>query len=147
MSEHRYITPVDLLASLFFDNDSRAQTIFKLREHFPLYYGCPSKLASMPAVEKGLALSNDSKMILAWAAIEAGRLEDYWLDTEHLLLGIMRARPCAAASYLERTGLTLKTMRKSIQENRSSRPDYGPVSRWWPMKVRFAKLTLGTWTP
>src|SRR6266852_5149791 len=123
MSERPHITPVDLLASLLFDDDSRAQTIFRLREHFPLYCGCPPKLASMPTVERGLALNDDSKKILTWAAVETTYLVDYWIDTEHVLLGIMHVRLCAAASYLERTGLTLDAARKSIRDNRNSRPD------------------------
>ena len=67
MSERPYITSVDLLACLLFDNDSRVQTIFRLREHFPLYNGCPPKFAKMPEPQTGPALTDDSKMILATA--------------------------------------------------------------------------------
>src|SRR5579864_3467603 len=77
ISERSQITSVDLLACLLFDDDSRAQTIFKLRNYFPLYNGCPSKFASMPKPPKGPLLTDDSKMILAWAAMEAAYLEDY----------------------------------------------------------------------
>src|SRR5204863_2043055 len=101
ISERPYITSVDLLACLLFDNDSRVQTIFKLREHFPLYNGCPPKFAKMPEPQTGPALTDDSKMILAWADMEATYLVDYWIDTEHLLLGIMHVQPSVAASYSE----------------------------------------------
>jgi hypothetical protein len=33
-----------------------------------------------------------------------------------------------------RTGLTLTGARKSIKQNRHSRPVYGPVSLWWRIK-------------
>jgi hypothetical protein len=37
-------------------------------------------------------------------------------------------------------GLTLKAARKTIQENKSSCRDYGPVPRWWSIKARLLKL-------
>jgi ATP-dependent Clp protease ATP-binding subunit ClpA len=101
----------------------------------------------MPKVQRGPELTDDSKKILTLAAMEATYLVDYWIDTEHVLLGIMHVRQCAAASYLERTGLTLDAVRKSIRNKRHSRPDYGAASRWWLIKTRLAKLTLQTWAP
>jgi len=101
----------------------------------------------MPEPQTGPALTDDSKMILAWADMEATYLVDYWIDTEHLLLGIMHVQPSVAASYLARAGLTLDAVRKSIRNNRASRPNYGRASRWWLIKTRLAKLTLQTWAP
>jgi len=42
------ITSVDLLASLLWENNSRAQTLFNLRDYFPLYCGCPRKVTTLP---------------------------------------------------------------------------------------------------
>ncbi len=48
---------------------------------------------------------------------------DYWIDTEHLLLGILRVPACRAARYLAMTGLTLAAARKTIEDNKPSRPE------------------------
>jgi ATP-dependent Clp protease ATP-binding subunit ClpA len=110
------------------DDDSRGNTIFRLREHFPLYRGDPHKFASPKDVPNPtLALDNACKRILARTAMEAGTLNDYWIDTEHLLLGILAEPACDAAEYLSRAGLTLKTACRMVMENKPSRPDYGPV--------------------
>src|SRR5262249_30395351 len=69
-----------------------------------------------------------TKQILAWTATEATiHLRDYWIDTDHLLLGIIRARTCTASSYLKMIGLTLRGARKTIRDNKHSRPNYGPA--------------------
>jgi ATP-dependent Clp protease ATP-binding subunit ClpA len=136
VSERPEITTVDLLCGLLYGSDSRAHVIFPLREHFPLYNGCPCKFAKMPENPLPRQLTEESKQVLAWAGVEANELRDYWLDTEHLLLGVLRVRQCDAAIYLMRTGLTLKTARKTIRQNKLSRPSYGPVSRWWWIKNR-----------
>jgi ATP-dependent Clp protease ATP-binding subunit ClpA len=130
-SEAPEITSVDLLASLLWEDNSRAQTLFNLRDYFPLYKGCPRKVEAISKGPEGPPLSRDSKQVLAWTASETNRLGDYWIDTEHLLLGIIRTRNCEASSYLARIGLTASSVRKSIRENKHSRPDYGRVPRWW----------------
>lgn len=128
LEEAPAINSVHLLRGIMWDDDSRCNTVFHLREHFPLYRGDPHKFASSEDVPNPmLALDNACKRILAWAATEAGSLNDYWIDTEHLLLGILAERSSVAAEYLAKTGLTLKDARRIVVENRSSRPDYGPV--------------------
>jgi len=136
-SEAPEITSVDLLAALLWEDSSRAQTLFNLREYFPMYCGCPHKVAALPKGPDGPPLSPDSKQVLAWTASEANRLGDYWIDTEHLLLGLVRTQNCTASSYLGRIGLTARSVRKTIQVNKHSRPDYGPVSRWWRLMRYF----------
>jgi ATP-dependent Clp protease ATP-binding subunit ClpA len=136
-SDRPEITSVDLLASLLWENNSRAQTLFNLRDYFPLYCGCPRKVTTLPQGPSGPPLDRDSKQILAWTAIEATQLRDYWIDTEHLLLGIIRTQACTASSYLEMIGLTLRGCRKTIRDNKQSRPGYGPVPRLWWLMSRF----------
>src|SRR2546423_907325 len=97
-----------------YDEDSRANTIFSLREHFPLYCGCPCKFATTEEVPKTKpTITDDVKRILARTAWEADAMRDYWIETEHLLLGIMAERDCLAAQYLAAMGLTLKDARCS----------------------------------
>jgi ATP-dependent Clp protease ATP-binding subunit ClpA len=135
LSESSSITSVDLLASLLFDDDSRAQTVFQLRERFPMFHGCPYKFAKVPEpAGDGPPLAAYSKQVLAWTAHEATAMGDYWIDTEHLLLGLMRVKSCTAASYLARTGLTLKAAREAIKSNKLSRPTYGTAPRGWRLK-------------
>ena len=134
VSDRQEITSVDLLCSLLFDGVSRVQAIFQLRDQFPLYKGCPGKYEKAPKPPVLPQLTAESKQILNWTQVEANELRDYWIDTEHVLLGILRVRKCDAAKYLMRTGLTLPDTRKSIKQNRNSRPVYGPVSLWWRIK-------------
>jgi hypothetical protein len=44
MSGAREITSVDLLASLLFEDNSRVQVLFQLRDRFPLYNLRPHKI-------------------------------------------------------------------------------------------------------
>ncbi len=134
MSDRPEITSVDLLCSLLFGSDSRVQAIFQLRDQFPLYNGCPGKYEKAPKPTVLPQLTSESKQILNWTRVEADELRDYWIDTEHVLLGILRVRKCDAANYLMRTGLTLANARKSIKQNRHSRPVYGAVPLGWRIK-------------
>jgi ATP-dependent Clp protease ATP-binding subunit ClpA len=134
VSDRSEITTVNLLCGLLCSSDSRIETIFQLRERFLLYNGCPCKYEKLPQPAVESKLSAASRQALAWAAIEANELRDYWIDAEHLLLGILRVRECDAANYLMRTGLTLAKARRSIKQNRHSRPVYGPVPLWWRIK-------------
>jgi ATP-dependent Clp protease ATP-binding subunit ClpA len=84
------------------------------------------------AVE-GPQLTNDSKKILARAAMEADALRDYWIDTKHLLLGILAEPTCLAVQHLAKASIRLKIARRLVRENTSARlkcPDYcGPAVR------------------
>ncbi|SRR5258708_10293736 len=146
-SEVSETTSADLLAGLLFGEDSRAQTIFQLRERFPYYRGCPSKLEQLPDPLQPLPLTDHCKMILAWADTECRWMSDYWLDTEHLLLGILRVRQCTAAHHLAKAGLSLETARQIILDNKPSRPQCGPVPRWWRVKNRLFTMALLGQTP
>lgn len=145
LEEAPAINSVHLLRGIMWDDDSRCNTVFHLREHFPLYRGDPHKFASAEDVPNPtLPLDNTSKVILARAAMEAGTLNDYWIDTEHLLLGILAERSSMAAEYLAKTGLTLKGARRIVINNRSSRPDYGPVPAQ-PGKQSLLRRWISKW--
>jgi hypothetical protein len=61
-----------------------------------------------------LPLSNECKRILAYAAEEAERLNQRFISTEHILLGILREEKCVAAEILERRGLTVSPLREEL---------------------------------
>jgi ClpA/ClpB-like protein len=128
-----------------FGDDSRAQSIFNLREHFPNYQDCPWKFPELPKPKREPALDHECRQILAWTAAEATRVGDFWIDTEHLLLGILRVRGCLAERYLNRAGLSLSTTREAIQLNKSSRPDYGAAPRFWEVRSRVKTILFWGW--
>lgn len=137
-SEHPYIEPMDLLRGLLFE-DNRVQTIFNLREFFPLYRGLPAKSTDLK-LKDGPPLNEESKQILRETAAEATGMEDFWIDTEHLLLGILRVPDCDAAKYLAMIGLAVSSAREQIERNKPSRPAYGRIPRSWRIKRRLNKF-------
>jgi ATP-dependent Clp protease ATP-binding subunit ClpC len=145
------IDSVHLLLGLIWGKDSRADALFHLREQFPVYTACPHKFASYQAaagsVREGPALAHDAKRCVARAASEADVLRDYWIDTEHLLLGILGERSSVAAQYLSKAGLELRGARQVVIENKSSRPEYGPVPLRWRLgsPLEWLMFKLGLW--
>ncbi len=55
-------------------------------------------------------LSTESKRILTVAGEEADRLEDKWIGTEHLLVGMLREDKCLAARVLQELGVQLDSL-------------------------------------
>jgi ATP-dependent Clp protease ATP-binding subunit ClpC len=148
LGESPTVDSCHLLLGLMRDDGSRANTGFDLREHFPLYCACPCKFATYQAVPKRKPiLAHDTKLILARARMEADVLRDYWIDTEHLLLGILGERSSMAAQYLSKAGLELRAARRVVIENKSSRQEYGPVSLWWRLgsPLEWLMFKLGLW--
>ena len=135
------IDSVHLLLGLMWKSDSRAQELFHLREMFPLYRRVPGSLQVLKRRRKATRCSrtmqNEFWRRTQW---EADFARDYWIDTEHLLLGILGEKTCPAAQYLTSAGLTLKNARRLVTENKASRPDYGPVSPWWGLQSPFERL-------
>ncbi len=68
---------------------NRANSIFRLSDLLPDDARRQAALPKYPEPHD-LALANDAKRILAYAAEEANRLENYWIDAEHLVLGVLR---------------------------------------------------------
>jgi hypothetical protein len=122
------IDSTHLLRGLMWPDTSRAQVLFRLREKFPQYhrYSYDSLLV---ATWKGkdLRLTDEVKKFLYYSAREADAMEDAWVDTDHLLLGILCISDCQIAQQLSAAGLTLENARATVIANRASRPDYGPV--------------------
>jgi len=122
-----------LLLGLLHDDDSRANTLFKLQELLPDRVAVHKESHSAYPFKNAPALADDGKRVLAYAAREARQLNDYWIDTEHLLLGILRDGS-AAAVRLKGVGIDLMMARRVVGENKTSRPNYGPVPRFWKLK-------------
>jgi hypothetical protein len=78
----------------------------RIREHFPV----KPKIS----VSVDLPLSQQMKRVLPYGAEEAERLGHKWIDTQHLLLGILR-EPSLAADLLREYGMTEATVRAGMQ--------------------------------
>jgi ATP-dependent Clp protease ATP-binding subunit ClpA len=141
LNDSPVIDSVHLLYGLMWKSESRAQVLFRLHELFPAHRGCPWKYKNLEAATEGNPqLTNDAKLILARTAWEADAARDYWIDTEHLLLGILGEQTCLAAQHLAKANVTLKSARGIVAANKGSRPDYGPVSPWWGLQSPWDRL-------
>jgi ATP-dependent Clp protease ATP-binding subunit ClpC len=110
-----------LLLGLVWEKGTRANALFQLRALLPEETSRKTTSVAQ-SIETGISLSDDSKRALAWTAIEADQLKDYWIDTEHLVLGILREEESSAAAKLRAVGLNLESARKLVADNKSSRP-------------------------
>jgi ATP-dependent Clp protease ATP-binding subunit ClpA len=124
MNNAPMIESIHLLWGLMWPDKSRAQRLFHLREKFPQFR---SPHRSLLMKRQDLLLTNEAKVILARTAMEADAMGDAWVDTDHLLLGILAEPGSLPAQYLAKAGITLEDARHVVMENRSSRPDYGSV--------------------
>src|SRR5262249_19189373 len=75
-----------------------------------------------------LPLSQDCKLVLAYGAEEAERLNHKHIDTEHLLLGLLREEKGFAAQLLHEQGLTLNSAREQVQRSASPVAQGGTAS-------------------
>jgi ATP-dependent Clp protease ATP-binding subunit ClpA len=121
------IDSTHLLWGLMWPDTSRAQVLFQLREKFPQYRRSSRSVLVATWNGQDLRLTDEVKKILYYSSKEADAMSDAWVDTDHLLLGILCISDCQAAQQLTASGLTLENARASVIANRPSRPDYGPV--------------------
>lgn len=134
------ITPRDLLMGLTWDADTRADRIAALKRRACLLRGT-SNLPYLPSTatpyktERKIPLSREGKFVLAYAAEEADHAGDYWIDTDHLLRGLMRVSSDATEA-LALLGMSLDEMRVASDGDRLSTPA-PPVGlvrsalEWW----------------
>ncbi len=75
-----------------------------------------------------LPLSQQCKRVLAHGAEESERLNHQHIDTDHLLLGLLREEGCFAAQLLREQGLTPDLVREQIQKPQTSAVQDGSAS-------------------
>ena len=68
------------------------------------------------------------KRVIDWAQEEAGRLNDEYVSTEHLLLAIARERNTPASEILRRAGITRDAIQSAIEKIRHGRRVTSPAS-------------------
>jgi hypothetical protein len=98
------------LANRFLPPDATVETIRRQIE------GRTAPREKLPT-SVDLPLSHECKRVLAYGAEEAERLKHGHIDTEHLLLGLLREEKGFAAQLLGEQGLTLRSVRAQVQQS------------------------------
>jgi ATP-dependent Clp protease ATP-binding subunit ClpC len=115
------IEPEHLLLALLRESTGLAYRL--LRSSAAAAEGIRSDIeAHITPVEKtstsvDLPLSQTCKHVLALASEEAERLTNEHIDSEHLLLGILREETSFAAGLLRERGITLDIVREKAQKS------------------------------
>jgi hypothetical protein len=142
----RVITTSDLLAGLCQLEETRAERIGRLQDNAQ-YLRWLCDLPQMPwpdsaacQSEKTCELDNDARRALACAVMEADHDGEHWIDSDHLLRGLLRF-PNRAQFAILKTELNLKIARhSSVRDRDEFLPDDGPnlkmmdtlVSKYFP---------------
>jgi hypothetical protein len=130
----RTITVSDLLVGLSREEDTRAERVGSLKDN-AFYLRWLSGQPALPMCGEGLGWIDDSiqtelepdvKKALAFAVLEADRDREYYIDSDHLLRGILRF-PNQADFALLKTELTLRTARlRSLRDREEFLPQENP---------------------
>lgn len=142
-----------ILLGVTWDEKSRACQIGSLKDNAVALRAAlniphlPS--TSIPYLDKReIPLDNDGKKTLAYASMEADVDKQYWLDTDHLLRGLLRFKN-PAAEALQKANLDLDTLRSASRTHRVKTPAE-PKPSWAnysPFRERSKQLLLGYSAP
>jgi len=130
-----------MLLGLLSEQGTRADTLFRLRDLMPDEASQQASILKEKVVKGTIPLAPDGKRAVAYTAREANQLRDYWIDTEHLVLGILREGSSNAANRLRGVGLDLNSCRSCVVANASSRPAKRDPVLWW---VRHRPVGFGS---
>jgi len=147
-----HITAAHLLIGLSWEGKARSCEIGSLKDKIPelcklLGIPWPFGKASKEQLMTDIPLDNNAKMALAYAAQESDLDQQYWIDTDHLLRGLLRF-PNEASEALKSISLDLPTARVgSLRHREEHPPGRTPLLRlagfWFePIKMAFVKLVL-----
>ena len=146
------ISVQDLLLGLTRERKSRANYISELSSHaaeFRAAFGVaplPRRLdSSLIRPRPQLPLEDDAKKALWYAAQEAHLDQEFWIDTDHLLRGLLRF-PNDATAALSKAGLELESLQAASIQNRkvlpSKPPQRGVVLKRFARRYRWLLLLL-----
>ncbi len=133
------IDPIHLLSGLLVEPSTRANLLFRLEERFPEETARMRALKLFPNPQT-IPLSHEGKRVLAYAESEANRLDDYWIDTDHLTLGILREISCPAAARLDATGLKIQDARRQVFASSNQRETYGTIPALWRLSKPITRV-------
>src|ERR1700754_854391 len=86
-----------------------------------------------------LPLSNECNRVLAYAAEEAGLSSHLHIETEHLLLGLLREEKCFAAEMLHERGLRLLAIREELARATQEKAPPSQRNRESSLLVEFSR--------
>ena len=122
----QFISVRDLLLGLTWEDQSLACKIGSLKKNaveLRSSVGVPHlPITSLPYMRKAeIPLDRDAKKAVAYAAKEADRDRQYWIDSDHLLRGLL-SFPNDAANALLSTGVQLRSLRSASVQHRKELP-------------------------
>jgi|SRR5579862_6418621 len=132
------IDSTHLLRGLLMDGTSRANALFKLSERFPEETAQMRSL-KRAADQRDVPLSHGGKRVLVLAENEANQLDSYWIDTDHLTLGLL-AEGGPGASKLETSGLKITESRQLVRCSASKLDSFGPVPFFWQLAKPISRV-------
>jgi ATP-dependent Clp protease ATP-binding subunit ClpA len=118
----REISVADLLAGLMTEEGSRADRVGKLKMNAS-YLRWLAELPALPALRHeesdraGIEPDAETRRALAFAVLEADRDREYWIDSDHVLRGLLRF-PNKADFALLKTELSLESARLASRKDR-----------------------------
>jgi ATP-dependent Clp protease ATP-binding subunit ClpA len=125
------IDSTHLRSGLLVEQSSRVNQLLQVSSRFQEETARMRALKRFPQ-PRAVPLSRDSKRIVAGAAAEADRLNEYWVDTDHVLLAILLQGSSPGARALTKAGLQLDEVRAKVSDTATSRENYGtPPPMWW----------------
>jgi ATP-dependent Clp protease ATP-binding subunit ClpC len=125
---YSHVGPEHLLLALIREDDCVAASLL---ERLGIDLGT-LKSEVMKDVSKGsehlgeeMQLTVDAKQVIDYAFAEGRRLNDEWIGTEHLLLGLARETGGVAASVLNRLGADPNTILHQLRNLQAGRLPFG----------------------
>ncbi len=126
------VDSICLLSALLLEKQARSNVVFKLDEKMS------QEAARMRAMvratkQRNLPLDYHTERILAYSLEEANAADQYWIDTDHLVLGILRESDSPAATQLQSLGLGIEKARTMVASATRDPGAYGPVPALWQL--------------
>jgi ATP-dependent Clp protease ATP-binding subunit ClpA len=123
------VTPADLLAGLMEEENHRATRIGSLKQN-ATYLRWLVELPQLPMLAKNLCaeaasteFDAEARRALAYMALEADRDREYWVDTDHLLRGLL-CFPNLADFAILKTEIDLHSLRHRSRVDRDIFPSH-----------------------
>jgi len=123
----------DLLAGITWNAESRACKITPLKERAVMLrslVGIPHLPSTSIPYERGadIPLDSDAKKAVAYAAEEADLDRQYWIDSDHLLRGLLRFSNNAAEA-MSKADISLDSLRSASVQHQNEFPP-APIPKW-----------------
>lgn len=99
--------------------DSPAAAISSIRKQIEEYFSTDEKISD----SIDLPLSPGAKRVLSLAAEESDNLQNRWIHTDHLLLGLIKEGGSFASKILSERGITAEKVVSYLNENKGSQQD------------------------